>query len=147
MVSKAISTPYDAITYKIIGCAMAVHRELGPGLRENMYQRALEINSMTFCCWMNDQLVGMYNPVSEQDILKAAVFNPHLHISRPPQASMTVSMDELVLLPAPLVHSAAGVIQLEVSCGAPPEGIVGWWTGDGALDNLVYPGRGEGEGA
>jgi GxxExxY protein len=41
MAEKVISTPYDAITYKIIGCAMAVHRELGPGLREDSYQRAL----------------------------------------------------------------------------------------------------------
>lgn len=41
MVEKVISTPFDAITYKITGCAMAVHRELGPGLREDSYQRAL----------------------------------------------------------------------------------------------------------
>ena len=41
MAGKTISTPYDSITYKIIGCAMAVHRELGPGLREDSYQRAL----------------------------------------------------------------------------------------------------------
>ncbi len=38
---KRTSTPLDGITYKIIGCAMAVHRELGPGLREDSYQRAL----------------------------------------------------------------------------------------------------------
>jgi GxxExxY protein len=38
---KVISTAFDAFTYKITGCAMAVHRELGSGLRENSYQRAL----------------------------------------------------------------------------------------------------------
>jgi GxxExxY protein len=41
MVNKVKTTPYDAITYRITGCAMAVHRELGPGLREDSYQRAL----------------------------------------------------------------------------------------------------------
>jgi len=41
MTGKVKLTPYDAITYKIIGCAMAVHRELGSGLREDSYQRAL----------------------------------------------------------------------------------------------------------
>jgi GxxExxY protein len=41
MAEKVIITPYDAVTYKITGCAMAVHRELGPGLREDSYQRAL----------------------------------------------------------------------------------------------------------
>ena len=46
MTGKVISTPFDAITYKVIGCAMAVHRQLGPGLREDSYQRALE-NSLS----------------------------------------------------------------------------------------------------
>jgi GxxExxY protein len=40
--SKRITTPYDELTYKIIGCAMAVHRSLGPSHRENTYQRDLQ---------------------------------------------------------------------------------------------------------
>lgn len=41
MTGKVVSTPFDELTYKITGCAMAIHRELGPGLRENSYQKAL----------------------------------------------------------------------------------------------------------
>lgn len=39
---KVISPLLDDITYRIIGCAQAVHRRLGKGLREDSYQRALE---------------------------------------------------------------------------------------------------------
>lgn len=46
MANKVIATPYDAITYKIIGCAMAIHRDLGPGLQEASYQMALK-NSLS----------------------------------------------------------------------------------------------------
>jgi len=40
-VAERVTTPYAELTYRINGCAMAVHRELGPGLREDSYQRAL----------------------------------------------------------------------------------------------------------
>jgi GxxExxY protein len=39
-----IATPYDDLTYKIIGCAMGVHRKLGPGLREMTYDRDLAVH-------------------------------------------------------------------------------------------------------
>ncbi len=35
--------PFKELTHKIIGCAMEVHRVLGPGFQEYIYQRALVI--------------------------------------------------------------------------------------------------------
>jgi GxxExxY protein len=35
--------PENAITARIIKCAIAVHRELGPGLLENVYEQAMDI--------------------------------------------------------------------------------------------------------
>jgi GxxExxY protein len=43
MTTKRIQTPYDELTYQIIGCTMATHRQLGPGYREDTYQRDLEV--------------------------------------------------------------------------------------------------------
>lgn len=40
---KFVETPLDKITYDIIGHAMHVHRERGPGYRENTYHRDLEV--------------------------------------------------------------------------------------------------------
>ena len=34
---------YNSVTHKIIGCAMAVHNQLGNGFQEVIYQRALAI--------------------------------------------------------------------------------------------------------
>jgi GxxExxY protein len=39
---RYITTPFDDLTYQIIGCAMAIHRNLGPGYREDTYQRDLQ---------------------------------------------------------------------------------------------------------
>ena len=38
---------YEDLTKKIIGCAMEVHRRLGNGFQEVIYQRALEIEMKT----------------------------------------------------------------------------------------------------
>jgi GxxExxY protein len=38
-----ISDPVNNLTHKIIGCAMQVHRTLGNGFQEVIYQRALAI--------------------------------------------------------------------------------------------------------
>jgi GxxExxY protein len=43
MPDKRIPMSSDQLTYRIIGCAMAVHRERGPGYREDTYQRELEV--------------------------------------------------------------------------------------------------------
>jgi GxxExxY protein len=40
--SKLIKTPFDDLTYAIIGCAMASHSHRRPGLRENTYQRDMK---------------------------------------------------------------------------------------------------------
>jgi GxxExxY protein len=39
--SQPPPVPHSDLTYRIIGCAMEVHNELGPGLRENTYHKAL----------------------------------------------------------------------------------------------------------
>jgi len=43
MTGRLVKTPYDDLTYKIIGIAMALHRQRGPGYREDTYQRDLEV--------------------------------------------------------------------------------------------------------
>jgi GxxExxY protein len=40
--AKKVEAPHEDITYHIIGAAMAVHRRMGPGQKEDVYQRALE---------------------------------------------------------------------------------------------------------
>lgn len=38
-----VDMPENAITERVIKCAIAVHRELGPGLLENVYEQAMDI--------------------------------------------------------------------------------------------------------
>jgi len=44
----AMSQSRDDLSYRIIGCAIAVHKELGPGLVESVYEECLEAG-MTEC--------------------------------------------------------------------------------------------------
>jgi GxxExxY protein len=62
MSSKRIQTPYDELTYQIIGCAMAVHRRLGPGYREDTYQRDLEVQfTQNGLAYLPQKLIEVYD--------------------------------------------------------------------------------------
>jgi GxxExxY protein len=96
--SQYITTPYDELTYQIIGCAMAVHRKLGPGYRENTYQRDLQSHLTEkripyeaqrlyeiFDSLQGETLIGYYIPdfvINEQVVLEIkalrGIDNSHL---------------------------------------------------------------------
>lgn len=53
---------YKELTYKIIGCAMEVHRVLGTGYQEYIYQNALaiELNNSNLCFVKEFEMKVMY---------------------------------------------------------------------------------------
>jgi GxxExxY protein len=100
MTEKRIKTPHDELTYKIIGCAMALHRNRGPGHRENTYQRDsgvyFEEESLSYEAqklyevhdsMKAEQFIGYYIPdfIVEEDIvveIKALKELDNSHISQ-----------------------------------------------------------------
>ncbi len=43
MVKKNTKLLHEKLTYKIIGCAFEVHKELGPGFLESAYEAAMKV--------------------------------------------------------------------------------------------------------
>lgn len=71
----------EALSEKLIGCAITVHRELGPGFIESIYEKALiielkksglNVSSQQECeVFYDQQLVGMhrYDLLVEEELL------------------------------------------------------------------------------
>lgn len=67
-----VKGPHEDLTYRINGAAMSVHRRLGPGHKEEVYQRAFEVEltqvGLAFEAQKNlpvydgDRLIGYYIP-------------------------------------------------------------------------------------
>jgi GxxExxY protein len=41
--NRGVTGPHEDLTYGVIGVAMAIHRNIGPGQKEAIYQRELEV--------------------------------------------------------------------------------------------------------
>lgn len=79
------------LTYRIIGAAMKVHNELGPGYKEEIYERALAsqlnkdgidaVTQVPIEVWHSDSLVGLFYLdvfVEEQVIVEVKAFRHQL---------------------------------------------------------------------
>jgi GxxExxY protein len=87
IMGKRVKGPHEDITYRMNGAAMAVHRRLGPGHKENVYQQVLEAEfaeiGLSFEAQKNlevydkGRLVGYYIPdfiVEEKVIVEIKAF-------------------------------------------------------------------------
>lgn len=83
--------PHSDVTYKVVGLAMAVHNDLGPGHREVVYHRALEaklheaevdfVSEPCISVEMDDgTVVGLYYPdfVVEDGVIVEIKVRSHL---------------------------------------------------------------------
>lgn len=67
---KLIDHQLSDITYRIIGCAMAVHRQLGGGLREVSYQRGLELQlEREGLTYLPQQKIAIYDDLQSWHLL------------------------------------------------------------------------------
>ena len=66
--NRKVTAPHEDLTYRIIGAAMAVHRRIGPGQKEVIYQRAL--------AWELTQAGLSFNREIEQDIFYKELSDP-----------------------------------------------------------------------
>jgi GxxExxY protein len=65
-----IPAALETLTYRIIGCAQAVHRQLGRGLREDSYQRALEVRfAQAGLAYRPQQQFAVYDSVQADGVL------------------------------------------------------------------------------
>ena len=84
---KLVKAPHEDVTYRVIGAAMAVHRRVGPGQKEAVYQRALEAEfekvglafeaQKNLAVYDEERLVGYYIPdfiVEAQVIVEIKAF-------------------------------------------------------------------------
>jgi GxxExxY protein len=71
--STAPSDERDPVTHRVIGAAMEVHREVGPGLLESVYQRCLghELNRRQIACQLQARMPLVYKgePIGEDFVL------------------------------------------------------------------------------
>jgi GxxExxY protein len=62
--SKFVNDGHGNLTFRIIGCCMAVHNDLGPGHREIVYQRALahrfHLEKIAFEEWVPLQVIDEF---------------------------------------------------------------------------------------
>ena len=68
MSSIIVPTDLESLTERIIGCGIAVHKELGPGLLESVYRECLciefELAGLSFACEKSVPIVYRGRPVS-----------------------------------------------------------------------------------
>jgi GxxExxY protein len=61
----------DDLTYKIIGCVIEVHKQLGPGLLESVYQKCF--NHELFLSRL-DFKTQIFTPINYKDVILDAIF-------------------------------------------------------------------------